>query len=215
MDSNFMKRDEKISKVSIDVNECFKNPGKWQINEIFETEWVNSNLYAEKKPEIYIQAAFVPEGEEFNVEPELKYDLEKEIAETRIDGRVLVNLVHAKHLADVDIKKSKIFGQLKYEGKVGGKTGYATGTSSPSWNKLIEYPVHLETVGFLKNFVIEIRNKNRISTTLLGSTKLDFKSAASSGDVWPINKVFKLKALDSEEEIEDLDLGEVYIQAMY
>jgi hypothetical protein len=143
-----------LGKCSFQIFECLKNPGKWLVDDIIQIEPMTPNedkkAKTEQLGEIYLQARFVKEGMTDNTPPpSLKKDLGKLIQDKRIDGKLVVRLVHAKGLQVKNPSDCKIFAEVKLgDGK--DQNTKSIPDRNPLFNHVFEFPLALESPEFLK-----------------------------------------------------------------
>jgi hypothetical protein len=146
--------DDELGKTSFQIFECLKNPGKWLVDSFLKIEPLKPVEDKKAKPEelgeIYIQARFVKEGMTDNTPPPpLKKDLGKLMQDKRIDGKLVVRLVHCKGLHVENPAKCKVFAEARLGDGDSQATNYCT-ERNPFFNHHFEFPLKLESVEFLK-----------------------------------------------------------------
>ena len=113
--------------------------GNWHINKIFKiesSEPLNEKEAPKNLGELYLQVMFTKKGYIADVkEPELLEDLKASLAAevAQIDGRLILNINHAKNLYANDTTTSDPYCKIILPGGVKEETPYIAKTLTPIW----------------------------------------------------------------------------------
>lgn len=144
---------DSLGRASLAIDECIRNPGKWMVDTFVPLQPIKPSTDSEEEPkdlgELYIQARFVRAGETDNTPPPaLKKDLEAEISGKRIDGELVVRLVHCKGLHIDNPAKCKVFAKAIL-GEKDQSTNYAYHRNA-LFEHAFRFSLQLESIEFLK-----------------------------------------------------------------
>jgi hypothetical protein len=148
---------DSLGRASFPIYECLKQPGKWLVDDFIKLLPIkpkpkkdgDDDAKPEDLGEIYLQARFVKDGETNNTpHPPLKKDLAKIMADKRIDGDLVVRLVHCKGLHVEKPSSCKVFAKLQL-GDDEKSTNYVN-QRNPFFNETFKFPVHVDSKDFLK-----------------------------------------------------------------
>ena len=225
LDSDTLNPDDPLGKTSINISECVKNSGKWMIDGAFKLEPMKSEEKKDEDPDekvepedlgnIYLQIRFVQDGMTDNTPPPPpKKDLSKQLQEVRIDGTLVVYLVHCKGLLVENPKSCKVFASIGIEGQSFEDTNYGH-NRNPLFNFLFKKPLKLESPDFLKPLIVKVYEKGLIMKSTIGELTVDLKEVVSKENLnkWSMNKIYPINGPQDLFKKFGGKLGEVYLQA--
>lgn len=205
------------------LEECFKNPGKWAINKVYE---LDGNAEQKKKNireygSLYIQVLYVVEGDNLDI-PTLPMveDLDEisrkkmEREQQLIQGILKINIVMAKGLRIADASKGGLsdpYCVATFPDNKKISTKILENELNPIWNFSHPQQISIKYLDY-KPILVKLYDKDAgLSDDQLGEVSIDWMECVNNPGLWMVNDLFTLQG----DKTFGRDLGDIYVQMKF